>query len=139
MQAISWHWQVRGETLFARLFVRRLSAASAALVAQHARLAAQRLHGPGPDVRASRAVLGVIVGPLEIWTWSLLGVALALRCAVAFTVGVGILGDRQVLKNSWLIPLRDLIAVGIWAASLAGRRVVWRGRQFTLENGELRP
>ena len=85
------------------------------------------------------SVLGVIVAPLEIWRWSLLGVALALRCAVAFTVGVEILEDRQVMKNSWLIPLRDLIAVGIWAASLAGRRVVWRGRQFTLENGKLRP
>ena len=50
------------------------------------------------------AVLGVIVGATGdldlVFAW----LCAALRCAVAFTVGVGILEDRQVLKNSWLIP-----------------------------------
>src|SRR5262245_10707626 len=85
------------------------------------------------------AMLGVIVAPLDGWVWSLLAVMLTVRYTTAFTIGFGILRDRQVLKQFWLIPLRDLIAVGIWAASFVGRRIVWRGHEFTLENGKLRP
>ena len=85
------------------------------------------------------AILGVIVAPLAGWAWSLLALTLIVRYTVAFTIGFGVLRDRQVLKHFWWIPIRDLIAVGIWAASLAGRRIVWRGNEFTLENGKLRP
>jgi ceramide glucosyltransferase len=84
------------------------------------------------------AVLGVIVAPSDAWAWFLLTAALALRLAVAFTVGVGILKDRELPGQSWLIPARDLIAVVIWLISFTGRRIVWRGNQFTLENGKLR-
>ena len=85
------------------------------------------------------AILGVIVAPLAGWGWSLLALTLIVRYAVAFTIGFCVLRDRQVLKHFWWIPLRDLIAVGIWAASLVGRRIIWRGNEFTLENGKLRP
>jgi ceramide glucosyltransferase len=85
------------------------------------------------------AMLGVVVAPLAAWAWSLLAVAVVFRFAVALTVGVAILKDRGVLTQFWLIPPRDLISVGIWIASFAGRRIVWRGNEFTLENGKLRP
>ena len=39
--------------------------------------------------------------------------------------------------NSWLLPLRDLIAVAVWIASFAGHTVVWRGETFELKNGRL--
>jgi len=85
------------------------------------------------------AMLAVVVTPLAAWAWSLLAVAVAFRYAVAITVAVAILKDREVLAQFWLMPLRDLISVGVWIASFAGRRVVWRGNEFTLENGKLRP
>jgi ceramide glucosyltransferase len=85
------------------------------------------------------AMLGVIVSPFAAWAWSLLALTLIVRCTVAFTIGLGVLRDREVLKQFWWIPLRDLAAVGIWAGSLVGRRIVWRGNVFTLENGKLRP
>jgi ceramide glucosyltransferase len=84
------------------------------------------------------AILAVLAAPGAAWAWSLLGLTLVARYAVAVTVGIGVLGDRRLLRYFWLIPLRDLIGVGIWLASFAGRRVVWRGNQFTLENGKLR-
>jgi ceramide glucosyltransferase len=62
---------------------------------------------------------------------------LVLRLAVAFAVGSVILQDRQVLKSVWLIPLRDLIAVAVWVASLAGHTVTWRGDNFHLKDGKL--
>jgi ceramide glucosyltransferase len=85
------------------------------------------------------ALLAIVSAPLSAWAWALLAVALSVRFAVALTFGLSVLQDRQVLRQLWLIPARDVIAVGIWAMSLAGRRVVWRGHQFTLENGKLRP
>lgn len=71
------------------------------------------------------------------WTWALLIAMLIIRLAVALAVGRSVLHDRQVLSGLWLIPLRDLIAVGIWLASFAGHTVTWRGDRFELKDGRL--
>jgi ceramide glucosyltransferase len=52
-------------------------------------------------------------------------------------VGVSVLGDRQVLRDAWLIPLRDLIAAIVWFVSLTGDTVTWRGERFRLRDGKL--
>jgi ceramide glucosyltransferase len=62
---------------------------------------------------------------------------LILRLAVALVVGGLVLHDRQVFSGLWLIPIRDLIAVGIWIASFAGHTVTWRGDKFELKDGRL--
>jgi ceramide glucosyltransferase len=72
-----------------------------------------------------------------LWAWSVLAVTLILRFAVALVVGRGVLGDRQVLKDFWLIPLRDLLAAVVWIASLGGHTVTWRGNRFRLKDGKL--
>jgi ceramide glucosyltransferase len=72
-----------------------------------------------------------------LWSWITLAFTLLLRLAVASVVGKSVLKDRQVFKFAWLIPLRDLIAVGVWIASLTGNTVTWRGDSFTLKNGKL--
>jgi ceramide glucosyltransferase len=79
-------------------------------------------------VAASRAAL---------WAWVLAGTTLFLRAAVALVVGKNVLRDRQLLRQLWLLPLRDLVAVGVWVASLAGHTVSWRGDRFELKNGKL--
>ncbi len=72
-----------------------------------------------------------------LWAWVAAAVIFALRFGVALLVGEKILRDRQALKYVWLIPLRDLIAVGVWVASFAGRTVTWRGGRFDLKDGKL--
>jgi ceramide glucosyltransferase len=62
---------------------------------------------------------------------------LFLRFAMAMVVGRGILRDRRTMKDAWLIPLRDLLAVVVWIASLGGHTVTWRGDRFRLKNGKL--
>ena len=83
------------------------------------------------------AIAAIAASRGALWSWATLGITLFLRLAVAFTVGGKILKDLQSWKYAWLIPLRDLIAVGVWIASLMGHTVTWRGEQFNLKNGKL--
>lgn len=85
------------------------------------------------------AMAAVALARGAAWCWALLVVAAVLRLAVAFTVGRAVLKDPRLPRDLWLIPLRDLIAVAIFAASYAGRRIAWRGDRFVLEKGKLRP
>jgi ceramide glucosyltransferase len=82
-------------------------------------------------------LLGLTASGGAFWAWGALAVILFLRLAVALLVGRSVLQDRQVLKNAWLIPLRDLFAVGVWIVSLGGHTVTWRGDRFRLKNGKL--
>jgi ceramide glucosyltransferase len=75
------------------------------------------------------------LSPVSLW---LLGLSFFLRLAQAMTVGTEVLGDHQVLPYLWLLPVRDAIAMGLWAAGFAGDTVVWRGERFVLKNGCLR-
>jgi ceramide glucosyltransferase len=83
------------------------------------------------------AMLTVLASGGSLWSISLLSVALLLRVAVALNVGVGVLRDGQVLRDLWLIPLRDCFAMFFWAWSYASDVVVWRGEKFRLRNGVL--
>jgi ceramide glucosyltransferase len=83
------------------------------------------------------AVLNVIASGVSLLSLWLLGLSLFLRLTLAMTVGDQVLGDRQVLPRLWLLPLRDLVAMGLWAAGFAGNTIVWRGERFTLRGGKL--
>lgn len=83
------------------------------------------------------AVLTVLLARGTGWAWILLGTALAVRLAVAFAVGESVLCDKQVRKLWWLIPLRDCLALILWAAAYTGRTVHWRGDRFLLKKGKL--
>jgi len=83
------------------------------------------------------ALLAVIAAHGAPWSWAVLGVTVLLQLSVALVVGKSVLNDRQLLKHLWLLPLRDLVAVGVWFASFAGHTVTWRGDRFHLKNGKL--
>jgi len=85
------------------------------------------------------AIFAVLFAPLSWWSWTTLAAAAALRAAVALKVGEGIVHDRAVRRNLWLLPLRDLVAFWVWFASFAGHKVHWRGDVFILERGKIRP
>ena len=74
------------------------------------------------------------LSPLSLW---LLGLSFFLRLAQAMTVGAEVLGDHEVLANLWLLPLRDVVAMGLWVAGFAGDTIVWRGERFALKDGKL--
>jgi ceramide glucosyltransferase len=84
------------------------------------------------------AILTCIASGFALWSFTLLSMAALARVSVALVVGVGVLRDGQVLRDLWLLPLRDMLALGFWAWSFAGDTVVWRGERFHLHDGRLR-
>jgi ceramide glucosyltransferase len=84
------------------------------------------------------AIITVVASGFALWSVALLSITLAARVALALAVGVGILNDGRVLRDLWLLPLRDMIALGVWAWSYAGHTITWRGEEFTLRNGKLK-
>lgn len=85
------------------------------------------------------AILLVLLAPLHWWSWTMLISAVVARFAVAISVGSSVLGDESVLGNFWLVPLRDVLALAIWAWSYANDEVMWRGERFRLEGGRMHP
>jgi len=83
------------------------------------------------------AILNVTASGASIESFALLSITLAARVAVALLVGVAVVEDKQVLGNLWLLPARDLVAMGVWAWSYAADTVQWRGDEFTLKAGKM--
>ena len=83
------------------------------------------------------ALLGLIAAHGAPWSWAVLGTTALLRFAMAVAVGSCVLKDTRLLRNLWLLPVRDLVAVVVWIASFAGHTVTWRGDRFVLKNGRL--
>ena len=58
---------------------------------------------------------------------------LAVRLAMAITSGGVVLGSADVWKYFYVIPLRDLSGVVVWAVGLVGNTVKWRGKLLRLD------
>jgi ceramide glucosyltransferase len=85
------------------------------------------------------AMMTCVASGFALWSFSLLSVVALARVAVALSVGVGVLRDGQVLRDLWLLPVRDFFGLWFWAWSFAGDNVVWRGEIFRLRDGRITP
>ena len=93
-------------------------------------------------IRVSRSLgyYGYVVTHATLWglvalaahQWQAAVLALGVRVVAGVWVGAGILGDRKVRRDFWLIPLRDLFGFAVWAAGIFGDTVQWRDRQLKL-------
>jgi ceramide glucosyltransferase len=88
------------------------------------------------------ALATLITAQGAAWAWALLALTFAVRLAVGFVAAEVVLHDRKIfrsdaLRNILLLPLRDLMAPLVWAASFMGNRIHWRGDSFLLKDGKL--
>jgi ceramide glucosyltransferase len=83
------------------------------------------------------ALLNVLASGASLLSFWLLALSFFLRLALAMTAGAEVLHDRDVLPHLWLVPLRDVVAMGLWVAGFASHSIVWRGERFVLQNGKL--
>jgi ceramide glucosyltransferase len=84
------------------------------------------------------AALCVLLAWGKTWAWGLLAAAAMLRIIMAWASAALVLNDREMIRSFWLLPLRDFLAPIVWIAGMFGRKIVWRGQEFELENGKLR-
>ena len=82
-------------------------------------------------------ILAVLAAPWAWWTWAALAAVALLRISAAVAIGRGVLDDPIVLRDLWLLPLRDIAALAVWLASFAGNEIEWRGLKFRVRDGKL--
>ncbi len=82
-------------------------------------------------------ILAVLASPRAWWTWSALAIVAVFRVIAALAIGRGVLDDPHVLRDLWLVPLRDFLSLAVWIASFAGDEVEWRGMKFRVRDGKL--
>lgn len=93
-------------------------------------------------IRVSRPAgyYGYVVTHATLWSlvafaaglWWTGPITLAVRMLAGVLVGTAILKDRNVLRDFWLIPLRDLFGFAVWVGGAFGNRVQWRDRKLRL-------
>ncbi len=83
------------------------------------------------------SLAAMLASGFALWSFTLFSMALLVRVSVALTVGVGILGDGQVLRDLIWLPLRDCCGLFFWFWSFASDTIVWRGERFRLRRGRL--
>jgi ceramide glucosyltransferase len=99
-------------------------------------------------IRVSRTsgYFGYVITHATLWAlvafaagqWAIGAAALWLRMAAGLWIGAGVLGDKNVTRNLWAIPLRDLLGFAVWVAGLFGNIVDWRGEKLQLrEDGRI--
>ncbi len=83
------------------------------------------------------AILCAVLAGGATWALALLVAAVSTRILAALVGGILALRDREVLRSLWLLPLRDVLALAVWAGGVFGRKITWRGETFELKNGKL--
>ncbi|HKF28293.1 MAG TPA: bacteriohopanetetrol glucosamine biosynthesis glycosyltransferase HpnI [Candidatus Binataceae bacterium] len=66
----------------------------------------------------SAASIGVLVG------------VVALRVGISAVIIARVLKLPGLVRDAWMVPLKDLLAAAIWLVSLFGNEVVWGGERF---------
>jgi ceramide glucosyltransferase len=93
-------------------------------------------HGLPWAVLAAVAALSIDLTPMA---FSYLVAYLILRVGLTWTTGKWGIGDRQLAKILWLVPVRDAISFIIWITGLFSDKIVWRGLNYHVRHGQLIP
>src|ERR1700737_2927777 len=80
-----------------------------------------------------------LLAPARPTAPSYLLVYLVLRLAMAWFVGVSVVGDEVLRRRLWLVPLWDAIHFVVWAASFASNHVVWGNIEYLIDRGRMKP
>ena len=113
-----------------------------------ARADPRMLHGDGlgpwrhllrADANGRAAHDAMVFSHGAMWAGLLFAAVLGMRYLMAIGAGGIALGDQFLMRDLWLLPLRDAMSMVVWVASYFGKTVVWRGERFTLNKGEISP
>jgi ceramide glucosyltransferase len=77
----------------------------------------------------------LVAGP-QPWVIALCIAALIIRYLQAI-IAITAVGSHGLLPWLWVLPLRDLLSLGVWLLGAFGRGVYWRGRKLRVEGDGL--
>jgi ceramide glucosyltransferase len=81
------------------------------------------------------ALIGIIfassAADVSLIAWGLFTVILISRMTLHFVHRIR--GQRSMLSDFWLLPVRDLLLCWIWCRSFFSSRVNWRGNEFDVD------
>ena len=83
------------------------------------------------------ALLACALAKASPWSVVLLAVITVLRMGESWLLCDTVLRDRRSLRDLWLVPLRDFVALYVWLLSFVGNTVLWRGERFRVTSGKL--
>jgi ceramide glucosyltransferase len=84
-------------------------------------------------------VVAASLAPARGIAASYLAAYLIVRLAMAWLVGVSVVGDAVLRRRLWLVPLWDAIHFVVWAASFASNHVVWGSVEYVIDRGRMKP
>jgi ceramide glucosyltransferase len=64
---------------------------------------------------------------------------LVLRVGLTWLTGAWGIGDRDLAKILWLVPVRDAISFVVWLRGFFSDRITWRGLEYRVKKGRLVP
>jgi ceramide glucosyltransferase len=91
------------------------------------------LHGP------FWALIFLLASRFSPFAAAALGVVVASRISMAWVMIDKVLGLRELRRDAWLAPFKDLVMTAIWFGGLMSNKVLWGGRQLEiLPDGTMR-
>jgi ceramide glucosyltransferase len=85
------------------------------------------------------ALVYLLASRLSPAGFAMLAIVAAARIGMAALTMDRVLGLRELVRDAWMTPIKDLMMTGIWFASLASNKVTWAGRRFEiLPDGAMR-
>ena len=93
-------------------------------------------HGLPWALVGAAAALSIGSMPMAV---SYLVAYLILRIGLTWTTGRWGIGDRQLGRILWLVPVRDAISFVIWLAGFCSDKITWRGLAYHVRSGQLIP
>jgi ceramide glucosyltransferase len=85
------------------------------------------------------AMAAALLAPAPWIAASYLLAYLVLRLAMAWFVGVSVVGDEVLPRRLWLVPFWDAIHFVVWGASFASNHVVWGTVEYVIDHGRMKP
>lgn len=76
------------------------------------------------------ALIGAALTGFSEWSLAMLAGLVVFRQLQAYSLSLMLRGERGLL---WLLPLRDLMSLGVFIAAIFGDRVEWRGNRLRVQ------
>ena len=85
------------------------------------------------------SILAMLLSHGAMWAALLFAAVIGMRYLMAIGAGGIALNDQYLIRDLWLLPVRDAMSMLVWVASYFGKTVVWRGERFALRKGTIKP